>query len=105
MAFLGRVNNQGTFVDCEVFCGHQQDSAGSLREEEASVLLPRKKGSRTYIKTYDKESLLRTMGSPSTVRYVGSSVSSSEVNSLDENGISCFEDLGVEATAICVYRR
>ncbi|XP_016963267.1 coiled-coil domain-containing protein 34 [Drosophila biarmipes] len=88
MAFLGRVNNQGTFIDCEAFCGHQQDSAGSFREDEASALLPRPKGSRTYIKTYDKESLLRSMGSPSTVRYVGSSVSSSEVTSLDETETS-----------------
>ncbi|XP_037710166.1 coiled-coil domain-containing protein 34 [Drosophila subpulchrella] len=98
MAFLGRLNNQGTFIDCEVFCGHQQDSAGCLREDEASVLLPRTKGSRTYIKTYDKESLLRSMGSPSTVRYVGSSVSSSEVNSLDETETStlrCCSDVSL----------
>ncbi|XP_017012695.2 coiled-coil domain-containing protein 34 [Drosophila takahashii] len=94
MAFLGRVDGQGTLIDCEVFCGHitkiqpHQDSASPIREDEASVLLPRKKGSRTYIKTYDKDSLLRSMGSPSTVRYVGSSVSSSEVNSLDETETS-----------------
>ncbi|KAH8353735.1 hypothetical protein KR084_013023 [Drosophila pseudotakahashii] len=94
MAFLGRVDRQGTLINCEVFCGRlakiqpQQDSACPLREDGASVLLPRKKGSRTYIKTYDKDSLLRSMGSPSTVRYVGSSVSSSEVNSLDETETS-----------------
>ncbi|XP_039502688.1 uncharacterized protein LOC120458908 [Drosophila santomea] len=98
MAFLGRVDSQGTLVDREVFSPSQQDSAGPAREDEPVVLLPRRKGSRTYIKTCDKDSLVRSMGSPSTVRYVGSSGSSSEVNSLDETETStlrCCSDLSL----------
>ncbi|XP_017064321.2 uncharacterized protein LOC108103385 [Drosophila eugracilis] len=94
MAFLGRVNSQGTLIDCEVFSGRaakiqpQQNSASQVREDETNALLPKTKGSRTYIKTYGEVSLLRSMGSPSTVRYVGSSVSPSEINSLDETETS-----------------
>ncbi|XP_043662096.1 uncharacterized protein LOC122626054 [Drosophila teissieri] len=106
MAFLGRVNSQGTLIDREVFCDRaamgqpQQDAAGPAREEEPVVLLPRRKGSRTYIKTCDKDSLVRSMGSPSTVRYVGSSGSSSEVSSLDEtetesSTLRCCSDLSL----------
>ncbi|EDV57883.1 uncharacterized protein LOC6540922 [Drosophila erecta] len=104
MAFLGRVNSQGALIDCEVFCGRaamgqtQQDSACQARKDEASALVPRRKGSRTFIKTCDKDSLVRCMGSPSTVRYVGSSGSCSEVNSLDETEIStlrCCSDLSL----------
>nr|AAX51662.1 AT05371p [Drosophila melanogaster] len=101
MAFLGKVNSQGTLIDHELFCmtqPSQQDSDGQAREMEARVLLPRRKGSRTFIKTCDKDSLVRSMGSPSTVRYVGSSESSSEVNSLDETETStlrCCSDLSL----------
>ncbi|XP_039152998.1 uncharacterized protein LOC6731096 [Drosophila simulans] len=101
MAFLGKVNSQGTLIDHEVFCmthPSRQDSAGQAREMGASVLLPRRKGSRTFIKTCDKDSIVRSMGSPSTVRYVGSSESSSEVNSLGETETStlrCCSDLSL----------
>ncbi|KAI8038127.1 uncharacterized protein LOC128253311 [Drosophila gunungcola] len=98
MAFLGRVNSEGALTDCEVFCSRlvklqpqtqrQEIPAIQSRGAEANGLLPQAKGSRTYIKTYDKDSMLRSMGSPSTVRYVGSSVSSSEVHSLDETETS-----------------
>ncbi|XP_017110409.1 uncharacterized protein LOC108134568 [Drosophila elegans] len=97
MAFLGRVNSEGALTDCEVFCSrlanHQPQpqeipTIPTRRGTETKGLLPQAKGSRTYIKTYDKDSQLRSMGSPSTVRYVGSSVSSSEVHSLDETETS-----------------
>ncbi|KAH8248662.1 hypothetical protein KR032_001974 [Drosophila birchii] len=74
MAFLGHIDCQGTMVSRELFCSNQP------HQDDIEII----EGSRTYIKTYDQEGLLQAMGSPSTVRYVGDSGSSSEVNSLDE---------------------
>ncbi|KAH8255719.1 hypothetical protein KR038_009183 [Drosophila bunnanda] len=78
MAFLGHIDNQGTVVSRELFCG------GAAMNQPQQDDIETIEGSRTYIKTYDQKSLLQTMGSPSTVRYVGSSGSPSDVNSLDE---------------------
>uniref|UniRef100_A0A6P4EE92 MAP7 domain-containing protein 1 n=1 Tax=Drosophila rhopaloa TaxID=1041015 RepID=A0A6P4EE92_DRORH len=106
MAFLGRVDSQGALIDCEVFNFQpQQNPACPPGEDEASGRLPQRKGSRTYIKTYDKDSPLPSMGSPSTVRYVGSSVSSSETHSLDETESSTLRcsslgSLGTLATMV-----
>ncbi|KAH8324822.1 hypothetical protein KR074_006629 [Drosophila pseudoananassae] len=95
MAFVGRMNSQGSLIDCEVFRGPRskkqspRSPAGSNEEDDESCkMLPHSKCSRTYIRTYDEGSLLRAMGSPSTVRYVGSSVSSSDLVSLDETETS-----------------
>ncbi|KAH8314109.1 hypothetical protein KR067_010888 [Drosophila pandora] len=95
MAFLGRMNSQGSLIDCEVFRGPrskkqspQSPASSNEEDDEPCEMLPHAKGSRTYIKTYDKGSLLPAMGSPSTVRYVGSSVSSSDLVSLDETETS-----------------
>ncbi|KAH8244465.1 hypothetical protein KR026_010552 [Drosophila bipectinata] len=95
MAFLGRMNSQGSLIDCEVFRGPRskkqspRSPASSNEEDDESCKMPpHSKCSRTYIRTYDEGSLLRAMGSPSTVRYVGSSVSSSDLVSLDETETS-----------------
>ncbi|KAH8269326.1 hypothetical protein KR018_004374 [Drosophila ironensis] len=96
MAFLGRMNSQGSLIDCEVLSGrrpksqssHSSSSGEDGTSEDARMLSPHSKGSRTYIKAYDASNLLRAMGSPSTVRYVGSSVSSSDLVSLDETETS-----------------
>ncbi|XP_017020810.1 coiled-coil domain-containing protein 34 [Drosophila kikkawai] len=82
MAFLGHIDNLGTMVSRELLSG---GAAMNQPHQDDSETI---EGSRTYIKTYDQGSLLQAMGSPSTVRYVGSSESSSEVNSLDETECS-----------------
>ncbi|KAH8281425.1 hypothetical protein KR054_000441 [Drosophila jambulina] len=91
MAFLGHIDCQGTMVSREVFCG----SAGKNQPHQDDIEMI--EGSRTYIKTYDQVSLLQAMGSPSTVRYVGSSESSSEVNSLDETESSILRQCLLES--------
>ncbi|XP_017048894.1 coiled-coil domain-containing protein 34 [Drosophila ficusphila] len=108
MAFLGRVNSEGTLIDCEVFSGRLSkiQPQQSYAEDGADALLPRPEGSRTLIRTYDEDSLLRSMGSPSTVRYVGSSVSSSETPSLDETETSTLRcsSRGSAGTLVCHHK-
>ncbi|KAH8356814.1 hypothetical protein KR200_006218 [Drosophila serrata] len=78
MAFLGHIDCEGTMISRELFC-----SGGSKNQSQQDDI-ETIEGSRTYIKTFDQKSLLQAMGSPSTVRYVASSESSSEMHSLDE---------------------
>ncbi|XP_020803954.1 coiled-coil domain-containing protein 34-like [Drosophila serrata] len=84
MAFLGHIDCEGTMISRELFC-----SGGSKNQSQQDDI-ETIEGSRTYIKTFDQKSLLQAMGSPSTVRYVASSESSSEMHSLDETESSIF---------------
>ncbi|XP_030240134.1 trichohyalin isoform X2 [Drosophila navojoa] len=87
MAFVGRMNSHGNLVDSELF--HKARSAMNTtsmqaQESELERVTRRTKGSRTYIKPYDAVS----SPCPSTVRYVGRSASSSELNSPDGTEVS-----------------
>ncbi|XP_030555755.1 coiled-coil domain-containing protein 34 [Drosophila novamexicana] len=90
MAFVGRMNSRGKFVDCEMYSGGRSKvnttPNGSL-DEETEMGTRRTKCSRTYIKSYDHEPRLM-LSSPSTVRYVGRSASSCELNSMADTEMS-----------------
>ncbi|XP_017860550.1 PREDICTED: coiled-coil domain-containing protein 34 isoform X1 [Drosophila arizonae] len=87
MAFVGRMNSHGNLVDSELFHKARSTvntSSMQAQENELERVTRRTKGSRTYIKPYDAVS----SPCPSTVRYVGRSASSSELNSSDGTEVS-----------------
>ncbi|XP_064554154.1 uncharacterized protein LOC135439365 [Drosophila montana] len=90
MAFVGRMNSRGKFIDCEMFSGGRSKAnttANGSLDEESEMGTRRTKCSRTYIKSYDLEPRL-LLSSRSTVRYVGRSASSYELNSMADTEMS-----------------
>ncbi|EDW25536.1 GL26646 [Drosophila persimilis] len=90
MAFLGRLNNQGVLINCEIFSGNRpkalesQSPQGNAEEHGTDAQLLGAKSSRTFIKTYDDGKLVPAIGNPRTLRYVDSSLSSCDANFMDE---------------------
>ncbi|XP_017844413.1 coiled-coil domain-containing protein 34 [Drosophila busckii] len=91
MAFLGRWNKGGKFVDCEVYNGScsKLKTNPSAADRQAAGAGADAESLCTYIRTYTRRrSGESSVHSPGTVRYVGDSGSIQEVHSLADTEMS-----------------
>ncbi|KAH8263075.1 hypothetical protein KR044_004089 [Drosophila immigrans] len=109
MAFVGRMNCRGKFVDCEVYKGGRSKliNMPSIGEDEVEQI-PQSRCSRTYIKTYGMERH-ELVSIPSTIRFVAGSASSCEINSMADTEMSTLRctsprSLELETETLCQSR-
>ncbi|XP_034474480.1 mitogen-activated protein kinase kinase kinase kinase 4 [Drosophila innubila] len=105
MAFVGRMNSRCKVVDCEMYSGGRSklQMQPFTTEDEGEMEIPQSRCSRTYIKTYGMERS-ELVSIPSTVRFVGGSASSCEVNSMADTEMStlrCNSPRSLESLTVC----
>lgn len=109
MAFVGRMNRSCKLVDCEMYSARRSklQMQPTAAEEEGETEIPQSRCSRTYIKTYGMERS-ELVSIPSTVRFVGGSASSCEVNSMADTEMSTLRynsprsfEMDTESLTVC----